>query len=597
MSNCRRSRLSRRPRSSSARTRIDYLEPRLLLDAGARPSFAQFQGHIPTSSAVDSIPVQIGATDFAPAGRKVLLSFTLQSTGSSSFRPGAIQLETSSKKKMVHALVSQTGTAGSGESFLIATLSPGTFTILVHAKHGTFGEFQLNVSLAGDLNGAGQVNQADLSQIKADSGAKRGQARYLPAADVNNSGKVDKTDLTLAKQNLGVSTSIRPLSITAALDPSSAPDAQGVVHQASVAVDGLTEPGALVSLSAAGSGVSPLTTTAGSTGAFQFAFDVPLGTTVAQIAAHDSFGQQASNALTIVRANLVNQPPSITILSPASGLLSNSNITVAGQVTDPQPAVATLEVALDGGAFAAIPFAASTGDFQYTTNLPLDGSSDGLHTIQFRAANLAGNVATAQETFTLATIAPSITVTSPAEGAQVSTSPTVVGTVSDAESGVASLKASLDAGAFVTVAVGAAGAFSFATGLATDGSADGPHTVILEATDGAGNVAATEVDFTLNTSALRPPTITIQSPAPGLSTNIDPAIDGTVTGTDITSLQAQVDNLAPASVPFDASSGAFTFTPSLALDGSADGPHTVHFTATNASGDSPLTNFNEPTKS
>ena len=50
----RRRRLSHRPRSSYAGSRIEHLERRLLLDTGARHSFAQVLGDIPTSFAVRS---------------------------------------------------------------------------------------------------------------------------------------------------------------------------------------------------------------------------------------------------------------------------------------------------------------------------------------------------------------------------------------------------------------------------------------------------------------------------------------------------------------------------------------------------------------
>ena len=225
------------------------------------------------------------------------------------------------------------------------------------------------------------------------------------------------------------------------------------------------------------------------------------------------------------------------------------------------------------------------------TTLSLNGSADGAHQIRFVATDQAGNSTSTTSSFTLDTRPPSITVTSPSKGAQVSTSPNVAGQVSDALSGVATLQEQVDSGAFTTIPVGTAGSFSFATGLATDGSADGPHSVTLRATDRAGNLATTEVDFTLETSQSQPPTITIQSPASGLSYKIDPTISGTVSGMEVTSLQAQVDSLAPVSVSFDASSGEFTFTPSLALDGSAEGQHTVAFKAINSAGNTTVTDF------
>ena len=514
--------------------------------------------------------------------------FTLEAVGSSALRPGAIQVKTSSNK-LVHPQVTQTASARKPESFLLATLNPGNYTIFVRAAHGSSGAFELNVSLAGDVNGDGRVDQSDLSSLNADLGARSSQSRYVAAADVNNSGKVDKSDYKLAKQNLGISTSIRPLEAARFLDASSAPDSSGVVHQGSVTVDGVTAPGAVVSLSAPGAGVSSLSTTAGSTGAFQFTFNVPLGTTQAQISVRDSFGQQVATTLAIARANPISTadhtPPTITISSPASGALTNTNVTVKGTVADSQSGVTSLEAALDGAAFSAVSFNATTGAFSYVASLVLNGSVDGPHTIALRGTDLAGNSTTVDETFTLDTVAPSITITAAEERRRVSTSPTVAGILSDIGTGVASLQARLDAGVFTSVAVGAGGSFSFATGLATDGSDDGAHVVTFEAADRAGNAFTAELDFTLSTTEVNP-TITIQSPASGGSFKTDPTIQGTVVGTTISSLEARVDGGPTVLVTFDATSSAFSFTPSVALDGSGDGGHTVRFTALDSVGHS-----------
>src|SRR5207248_2937743 len=144
--------------------------------------------------------------------------------------------------------------------------------------------------------------------------------------------------------------------------------------------------------------------------------------------------------------------------------------------------------------------------------------------------------------FTLDTHAPTITVTTPAVGSILSASPTVTGSVADLLSGVATLQAQLDGGTPAPVAVDASGHFSVSIGLVGDGTADGAHTVHLRATDGVGNVATADVGFTLVT---RPPTISVQSPAVGLTTNAEPVITGTVlaeTGSAVASLQAQVDS-------------------------------------------------------
>ena len=134
---------------------------------------------------------------------------------------------------------------------------------------------------------------------------------------------------------------------------------------------------------------------------------------------------------------------------------------------------------------------------------------------------------------------PSIVLTSPGAGLATNHNLLVAGRVTDALSGVASLQAQVDAGAFFNVAFDSSGAFHFDTALPLNGTADGSHTIHLRATSRAGNVSSpVSFSFTLDTIA---PTIIITSPASGLITNANPTIAGTVTdaGSGVKLLQAR----------------------------------------------------------
>ena len=65
------------------------------------------------------------------------------------------------------------------------------------------GDFVLDAYLPGDVNGDGTVTQADVKQIQAAYGTRKGQARFDPAADVNLDGRVGCFDRALAEANLG----------------------------------------------------------------------------------------------------------------------------------------------------------------------------------------------------------------------------------------------------------------------------------------------------------------------------------------------------------------------------------------------------------
>ncbi|HQU41647.1 MAG TPA: Ig-like domain-containing protein [Pirellulales bacterium] len=300
---------------------------------------------------------------------------------------------------------------------------------------------------------------------------------------------------------------------------------------------------------------------------------------------HVQATDQAGNvsALASDLFTLDTRNPVVNVTSPAAGLATAQNITLAGQVTDSQSDLATLSAAVDGGNSSAVSFDAS-GNFSFVTALALDGTADGSHTLHLEATDKAGNTsAPADLTFTLDTIAPTVTISSPGDGDLTGQNETITGHVADAASGVASLGIAVDAGAFVPVTIDAAGNFSFVTTLALDGTADGSHTVHLEATDKAGNTSApADLTFMLDTTA---PTVTISSPADDDLTSQNETISGHVADatSGVASLTAAIDAGAFVPVTIDAS-GNFSFLTTLALDGTADGPHSVHMEATDEAG-------------
>src|SRR5207249_1650369 len=103
--------------------------------------------------------------------------------------------------------------------------------------------------------------------------------------------------------------------------------------------------------------------------------------------------------------------------------------------------------------------------------------------------------------------------------------------------------------------------FTLPTGLPLDGTADGPHTVHLRATDRAGNrtPGTTDLSFTLDTT---PPVVDLTD-APASPTNRNVTVAGRVTDalSGVAALHAIVDtdSAAAADVAFDAT-GTFHFT-------------------------------------
>jgi hypothetical protein len=252
-------------------------------------------------------------------------------------------------------------------------------------------------------------------------------------------------------------------------------------------------------------------------------------------------------------------PPTVWITSPVSDLATDGNVVVTGRVTDPAFGVRSLQARVDGGRPADVAFDGS-GNFRCTTSLPLDGSAAGDHTVLLQAVDVAGHPSIpAVVSFALRAHLTAVTFTlqghpfgpqpspgsqpltvviqSPAAGLLTSQNVTVMGQVGGGAGGVALLQGQVDSGPLFNVSFDpSTGSFSFPTNLPLDGSADGSHTVRLQATDRAGNVSAgAALTFTLSAVTLT------KLPKPVL----DPASDSGASNSDgITNVTTPVVHVA-----------------------------------------------------
>ncbi len=174
-----------------------------------------------------------------------------------------------------------------------------------------------------------------------------------------------------------------------------------------------------------------------------------------------SYGDTSLMGQTDVRIDAEN--PSITWQLPApdgnNGWYRHAPVSLNAQAGDPTSGVASLEGALDGGAWQAA---------------PLTLNAEGLHTVAFRAADVAGHVVVQQRQVGLDVTPPTVQAVFPAANGQNGwyLGPvTVQVQAEDAVSGIAAAQAALDGGGWqngqVTVP-------------------EGDHTVTVRAEDGAG---------------------------------------------------------------------------------------------------------------
>ncbi len=436
--------------------------------------------------------------------------------------------------------------------------------------------------LFGDFSGDGIDDNLDLAYFRL---ALTGSSQYIQYFDYNGDGSITSFDTSQVlsrryKRIFSQDTTPPVIAFTAPLPGgtvSTNPSVTGRVTDdlsGVVSIEGQLDNGSFFSV--------PFDAP---TGTFSFVTSLPLdGSADGQHAVHLRARDRAGNVSIVYDNSFVldTTAPVITYISPAPGTATRSNPLVSGQVTDVLSDVVSLQAQVDDGLIFAVPFDA-TGAFSFTTALAVNGTDDGPHTVHLFARDSLGNVSGPFNlSFLLDTTPPLLTYTSPIDGVHTRLNPTVSGQVTDSLSGLATLLGQFDAGPMFPVDLDAFGNFTFVTGLALDGSADGPHTVLLTATDKAANLTALEVSFVLDTT---PPVVTYTSPTPDQVLQTDATIAGQVTDvlSEINLLQGQIDGGPTFPVAVD-QNGAFSFASRLALDGSADGPHTVRLQATDEPG-------------
>ncbi len=224
--------------------------------------------------------------------------------------------------------------------------------------------------------------------------------------------------------------------------------------------------------------------------------------------------------------------PAVTITSEPAPISNDTTPTVVFTV---EASATVIECQVDAGAFAAC-----TSPFTTTV-------TDGAHTIAIRASDASGNLGGDSTTFTVDTMAPTVTITTQPSSPTNDNTATIVFTTSGNPT---STTCAIDGG----TPVACAGMF------VTPPLAEGPHTIVVTVTDGAGNTSSAMAMFVVDTLA---PTVTITSGPTGLTNDSTPTFGFSTAGSP-TVIECRFDTQA-----FVACTSSFT--PASAL---ADGMHT-----------------------
>ena len=254
----------------------------------------------------------------------------------------------------------------------------------------------------------------------------------------------------------------------------------------------------------------------------------------------------AGNRATVIRSFTVDTvAPALTLTAPSDGLLTNAaSVTVSGTT--------------ESGAMLAVNGASVTvaGDGSFSTSVSL---VSGANPITIVATDSAGNAATVTRLVTRDSAAPSLAITSPADGALLATNVVHV-------EGTAEVGSSVWVNG-VWVAVDGTGGWVVDLAMA-----DGSHTITVVAADSAGN--SETITRTVNVDTIAPMLTLTGWPPQDLFTN---AADVPVSGTTEIGATVSVNGLA-ATVD-----GAGAFSTSIAL---AETGNTVTVVATDSAGNS-----------
>lgn len=229
------------------------------------------------------------------------------------------------------------------------------------------------------------------------------------------------------------------------------------------------------------------------------------------VSARDKAGNTSSTTLTFT---VDRTAPVVTLLAPASGLVTRQMPLVRMRAVDALSGVASAELRQSDTNWIAL--TATTGGVYEGT--PAD-AADGIYQLAVRATDAAGNISAAVPvTVVLDKTAPVITVAGVATGGVYRNAVSPVVTVDDANPGTLTL--TLDGQ-------------PFASGQAV--SATGLHTLVAQAVDQAGNSASTTVSFQIAPIVLTG-TVAVSPASASVGTSV--VIDARMANGTITALNA-----------------------------------------------------------
>ena len=292
-------------------------------------------------------------------------------------------------------------------------------------------------------------------------------------------------------------------------------------------------------------------------------------------------GNQTANDANAVTIDNVDEVPQVTLTQPAEGAtVAGTTVPLAATATD-DLGVTRVDWFLDGGTTPIASDTSSAGGWTATWNST--GTSDGAHTIRARATDTTGQVANDTNDVTVDNVdeLPTVTLTSPAEGAEIGGSAVALAATAGDDRGVTRVDWFLD-GETTPIASDTSSADGWTATWDATSTPEGPHTITARATD-TGNQSANDANAVTIDNVDELPQVTLTDPAEGATVSGDVALAATASDDEgVTRVDWFVDGGAtPVASDTDPSGG---WTGTWTSVGTANGPHTISVLATDTTG-------------
>ena len=241
-------------RDRRRRFSIEPLEVRLALSGSAPANTIGIStATVSRPHEVSQTSVQVAPKNITPQKHGTIFGVFVQPTSGSLLQPQIVAVRGSTGKALPvkYGRPFPSGVSDEAVAFFKDSVA-GPVTIGVTGAHGSTGSYQVETTLAGDVNGDGTVNFADLQAFASSYMSQPGSPKYNPAADFNQNGVINLYDAKALLPNMAPLTPKLPLTARLTLAPQNQihypgpTNLGGDTFQQVVTILGHTTPGSLV---------------------------------------------------------------------------------------------------------------------------------------------------------------------------------------------------------------------------------------------------------------------------------------------------------------------------------------------------------------